>query len=220
MNVPSSHDRSKADAERQKRIEACKATQRRIERDYRSLGPESSDAVNLLLTQAQKNADIVSDRLKGLDGKATTLIGIVTTGVGAFALFSDPSKAPPRTIFLYSGLAALLLSLVLSLIALLPRPAPYPDLDDYLFSDTVRDAANAPRIKFDLAGAWSRDADAINRSTGLKGRLLIWAIIALSVGVSLLAFNYVEAGGIAAPAVTGSPSPTRSPSMKALHNVR
>jgi hypothetical protein len=87
------------------------ATRERLEEQYRWLTVEDSDAATFLLGEAKAAFDATRDGIKNLDAKAGTLIGIVTTGLGAIALLGDASKLPPRTGFLYIGLGFLTVSL-------------------------------------------------------------------------------------------------------------
>jgi hypothetical protein len=125
-------------------------TKTRIETSYASLNAHNGDATELLLEQARAVYDLARDRFKTLDGKAGTLIGIVTTGFGALAILGDPTKVPSHGVWIVLAMIALGFGFICALSSLVPRGSQNPDLSPYLWRDTVANNANVPRIRFDL----------------------------------------------------------------------
>ncbi|GAC1312166.1 MAG: hypothetical protein NVS2B3_18130 [Vulcanimicrobiaceae bacterium] len=174
-------------------LDARIETKKRIEADYASITVASEKTVDVLLEQSRAAYDLVQARLTALDGKAGTLIGVVTTGFGAIALIGDPSKIPTHGVWLVLALLALGVAFVAALCSLAPRGAQNPDVSAYLLAVTASDANNASRIKFDLAEAWVRDAAVLEHATIVKGRRLLTGTLALFFGVATLAVNYLSA---------------------------
>lgn len=168
-------------------------TKRRIETNYSTLNARNGDATDLLLQQARAVYDLARDRFKVLDGKAGTLIGIVTTGFGALAILGDPNKVPSRGPWIILAMGALGTGFICALISMLPRGAQSPDLSPYLWRDTLQNNANVPRIRFDLAAAWVRDAASIEIATMAKGRWLFAGAITLLIAIAALLINYTIA---------------------------
>jgi hypothetical protein len=177
-------------------------TKNRIETTYATLNAQNGDTVDLLLQQARDVYDLARDRFKTLDGKAGTLIGIVTTGFGALAILGDPTKVPSHGAWIVLAMTALGVGFLCALSSLVPRGSQNPDLSPYLWRETVENAANAPRIRFDLAAAWVRDAAAVDEATIVKGRWLFAGAAALFVAIIALVINYA----LATPAE--KPTPT------------
>jgi hypothetical protein len=177
-------------------------TKRRIETDYATLNARNGDAADLLLQEARAIYDLARDRFKTLDGKAGTLIGIVTTGFGALAILVDPTKVPSHGIWIVLAMIALGAGFISALSSLVPRGSQNPDLSPYLWRDTLQNNANVPRIRFDLAAAWVRDAASVEAATIVKGRRLFVGAIALFIAIIMLVINYA----IATPA--DKPTPT------------
>jgi hypothetical protein len=177
-------------------------TKRRIETNYATLNARNGDATDLLLQQARAVYDLARDRFKTLDGKAGTLIGIVTTGFGALAILGDPTKVPSHGVWIGIAMSALGTGFICALSSLAPRGSQNPDLSPYLWRDTLQNNANVPRIRFDLAAAWVRDAASVEEATIVKGRRLFAGAIALFIAIIALVINYA----IATPA--DKPTPT------------
>jgi hypothetical protein len=177
-------------------------TKDRLESKYATLNAHNGEATDLLLQQARSVYDLARDRFKGLDSKAGTLIGIVTTGFGALAILGDPTKVPAHGAWIVIAMIALGVGFLCALSSLVPRGAQNPDLSPYLWRDTLQNNANVPRIRFDLAAAWVRDAAAVEAATIVKGRWLFAGAAALFVAIIALVINYA----IATP--TDKPAPT------------
>jgi len=80
-----------------KKNKAGDDTRERIETGYPGLHPTNTATVDLLYTEAKSRYDANRERSKTLDGKAGTLITIITTGFGAFAILGDPAKIGTTT---------------------------------------------------------------------------------------------------------------------------
>jgi hypothetical protein len=173
--------------------EELQKTEVRLSRDYATLNNDSKDAVNLLLSEGKGLYDLAHDRFKALDGKAVTIIGIVTTGFGAIAILGDPTKIPAQGAWFITALLAFVGCFICALWSLLPRGAANPDPSYYLSPKTVASKDSAVRITFDLSIAWMRDAASIEHATIQKGRRLLAAVVLLFVGVTALALNYLTA---------------------------
>jgi hypothetical protein len=177
-------------------------TKRRIEADYATLNAHNGDATDLLLREAHAVYDLARDRFKSLDGKAGTLIGIVTTGFGALAILGDPNKVPSHGAWIVLAMLALGAGFLCALKSLVPRGSQNPDLSPYLWRDTLQNNANVPRIRFDLAAAWVRDAASVELATIVKGRWLLAGAIALLIAIVALVINYALATPADKPAPT------------------
>lgn len=171
-------------------LEERQKTRERIETKYRRLRDPHGAPVDVLFAEAKAAYDAGRDRLKQLDAKAGTLIGIVTTGFGAIALLGDPSKMPKNGVWLSLGLVALAIAFAFALFSLVPRTSEFPSLSDYVLPSTVANPSNAPRIKLDLTEAWLRAGNQDDRAAFAKARLLILATAALGIGLGALAANY------------------------------
>jgi hypothetical protein len=164
-------------------------TTERIETGYLSLHESASNAVDLLYAEAKSKYDAGCERYKALDAKAGTLITIVTTGFGAFAILGDPAKLGPNP-WVVVGLLALALAFVCAVIAQLPRDVQFPELSLYVSVPTVSNRSNAIRIKYELVRSWVRDADANDQTCVTKKRLLDIATTLLGIGLAALTLNY------------------------------
>jgi hypothetical protein len=185
-------DPSKPLATLQERVD----TRDRIETRYAALIDTGGKPVDVLFDEAKDAYDAGRERLKGLDAKAGTLIGIVTTGFGAIAILGDPSKTPKHGAWLTIGLVALAVAFVLALLSLVPRTARFPSLSHYALPKTVANPSNEPRIKLDLTEAWLRAGRENERAAYQKARLLVAATVALGIGLASLAANYsIGTGG-------------------------
>jgi hypothetical protein len=186
------------------------AHKERIESRYSSLTAKNANVVEVLFIEAKSAYASSRDRLTALDGKAATLIGIVTTGFGAIALLGDPSKMPSRGVWTVAALAALAAAFGLALASLAPRPAAYPALSNYNVLELVINPSNEARVKFDLTEAWLRDAQQ-NAAAGRKKSLLLkLSIAALVAALLALATNYILSGEKPTPSVRvifDSPAP-------------
>jgi hypothetical protein len=177
-------------------------TKTRIETKYAVLNARNGDASDLLLQQARAVYDLARDRFKALDGKAGTLIGIVTTGFGALAILGDPTKVPAHGVWIVLAMISLGTGFICALISLVPRGSQNPDLSPYLWLSTVQNNSNVPRLRFDLAAAWVRDAASVETATIVKGRWLFAGACALFIAIISLVINYA----LATPA--DKPTPT------------
>lgn len=173
--------------------EELRETEARLKREYADLHDHSKDAVDLLFDEAKGLYNLARDRFKTLDGKAATLIGIVTTGFGAIAILGDPSKVPSHGIWLYTALAAFITSFIAALWALRPQGTDTPDPSYYLSTDLVASKDSMVRIKFDLSIAWMRDTASIEHATEQKAARLLAALALLFVGIVSLGINYLSA---------------------------
>jgi hypothetical protein len=187
-------------------------TRHRIETDYARLTDAEGKPVDVLYDEAKRAFDAGRERIKQLEAKAGTLIGIVTTGFGAFALLGDPSKVPKNGFWLALGLVAFGIAFLAALLSLAPRPVRFPSLSHYLLPRTVANSDNEPRIKLDLTEAWLRASLADERTGFVKARLLIFATIALGVGLFALGANYsIPSGEKPTPTVRVILEPQTSP---------
>lgn len=177
------------------------ATFKRIHDDYPGLYSNDNATVELLYTEAKAKYESSRDRFKQLDGKAGTLITIVTTGFGAFAILGDPGKLGQNA-WVGAGLLALAVSFVFALIAQVPRSIHFPELSTYVALDTVKYAGHAVRIKYELTRSWVRDADTSDRACAAKARLLNISTALLGIGLAALTLNY------ALPPASEKPVPT------------
>jgi hypothetical protein len=165
-------------------------TRERLEEQYRWLTADNGDAVTFLLGEAKAAFQATSDGIKNLDTKAGTLIGIVTTGLGAIALLGDASKLPGRTPFLFVGLGFLTVSLFAAVLALPTRGLPVPRLSNYALLSTLAVKDNRARIQFELIETWLRDTRRAEAIAGGKARLLLVAAFTIVLGVLSLTLNW------------------------------
>jgi hypothetical protein len=174
-------------------VEKRRGEQARIERRFGPLTAKNSATVDFLYAEAKETYATGAERIKVLEGKAGTLIGIVTTGFGFITLIGDPTKVVSKSTPVIVALAALALAFVAALGALFPRRIEFPDLSSYALRDTVANPSNGPRIKFDLIepllDAGSRNVD-IARS---KAYLLIAATVLVGLGLLALGVNFMTA---------------------------
>lgn len=173
-----------------------------LEKEYGRLLDPKGSPVDVLFTEAKAAYDANRERLKVLESKAGTLIGIVTTGFGAIALLGDPSKTPKSGWWLTIALLALAIAFTTALWSLRPGTSDVPSLSHYLLVETVANPSNAPRIKFDLAVAWVRDARQLEQKGFAKSRLVLISTAALGIGIGALAANYATATGGEKPSPT------------------
>jgi hypothetical protein len=176
-----------------KKNKAGDDTRERIETGYPGLHPTNTATVDLLYTEAKSRYDANRERSKTLDGKAGTLITIITTGFGAFAILGDPAKIGTTTTWVIVGLFAFAAAFVLALVAQRPSDVQFPNLSVYVNLGVVTNPANAIRVKYELTRAWLRDAEQSNRSTLVKGRLLNAATAFIGIGLASLTLNYIFA---------------------------
>jgi|GEM_PF-6715859 hypothetical protein len=169
-------------------------TRERIERDLVRLRDPKGSPIDVLYAEAKASYDAGRERLKQLEAKAGTLIGIVTTGFGAIAILGDPSKTPKNGIWLSIGLIALAIAFMCALLSVRPSLSDFPSLSHYVLPETVANPSNAPRIKYDLTEAWLRDARTGERLAFTKARFLVVSTAALGVGLGALAANYSIGG--------------------------
>jgi hypothetical protein len=177
-------------------------TEERLKADYAALNDDSKEAVDLLFDEGKVLYDLARDRFKTLDGKAATLIGIVTTGFGAIALLGDPTKIPSHGFWLAAALAAFIACFISALWSLSPRGTATPDPSYYLSTGSVAAKNSEVRIKFDLSIAWIRDAASIEHATNEKGSRLLKALVLLFAGVVCLGINYLSAAPAEKPVPT------------------
>lgn len=150
-----------------------------------------TDAIDFLFTEAKTAADEARGRITALEAKAGTLIGIVTTGLGAIAFLGDPSKLGKRDAPVIIAVAALGLAFAGALGALVPRRTGFPGLEPYAGNAILYDSDNAPRIKYDLLPRWLRAARESNATSRDKGRLLIAATALLGIALGALTYNFI-----------------------------
>lgn len=187
-----------------------------IETGYPGLHPVNGAAVDLLFDESKAKYDAGRERWKALDAKAGTLITIVSTGFGAFAILGDPAKLGSNP-WVAAGLIALATAFLVALVAQIPREAQFPDLSHYVSLQMVKNPANAVRIKYELARSWVRDAYANDRACVSKARLLYVSTILLGIGLAALTLNYTLPPAAQKPIPTirvivqPSPSPLASP---------
>jgi hypothetical protein len=185
----------------------------RLATDYPELTAQAA-AVDVLYTEAKEAYQTERDRFKALDDKASTLLGIVTTGLGAVSILGDPSKAPDRNLWFAIALVSFGLAFALALAAHMPRGADTPALKGYALQSTLAVPDNAVRIKYDLTLAWLRDRGTTIAANQRKARLLLFTTALLAVGLLALALNFVLAQPPAnSPAIRVMivPTPTSSP---------
>lgn len=181
-----------------------------------------TDAIDLLFTEAKAAAEEARGRVAALEAKAGTLIGIVTTGLGAIAFLGDPAKFGRRDGPVIVAVAALGLAFAAALGSLVPRRTGYPSLEPYASNATLYDDDNAPRIKYDLLPRWLRVARENNATSRDKGRLLIAATALLGIALGALTYNFISAEPPLTPTVRvllgadagASPAPTRTSTRK------
>jgi hypothetical protein len=166
------------------------ATQRRLEQTYRWLTAANADAATFLYSEVKAEFDATQAGIKNLDTKASSLVGIVTTGLGAIALLGDSSKLPARTPLLFIGLVLLALALFAAVLALPTRGLPVPRLSDYALLSTLAGKDNTARIQFELIEAWLQDTRRAEAIAGGKARLLLIAAFAIVLGVLSLTVNW------------------------------
>ena len=174
---------------------------RQIEAAYARLNAKNGNVVEALFIEAKAAYAVSRDRLTALDGKAATLIGIVTTGFGVIALLGDPTKTPAKGFWMITALAALAVAFALALASLAPQPTPYPKLSDYNTLELVSNPANEARLKLELTEAFLRDMIENSNRGYEKSRLLLFAIGALTVALLALAANYIGSGEKPTPSV-------------------
>lgn len=192
-------------------------TVQRLSIGYPHLGEASSGLVDFLFGEAKSKYDAGRERSKALDAKAGTLITIVTTGFGAFAILGDPTKigAGPLAI---PGLVALGAAFVFALMAQIPRDVFFPELSFYVSLDLVNDPVNEVRVKYELTRSWLRDADVNDRTSVAKKRLLNISTGALGIGLAALTLNFAFPFSGEKPVPTfqvilrGTPIPSAIPS--------
>jgi hypothetical protein len=194
------------------------ATQHLLETDYAAIRADRAAAVDVLYTEAKGGYDLARERNKVLEGKAGTLITIVTTGFGAIALIGDPSKGVQRNGAVIVALTSLAMAFFAALGALVPRRTDYPLLAQYASAEILAKNDNAARIKFDLIGSWLQGQRRNNAAARDKGRLLFGATLLLGLGLGALAYNFstVERPASLTPTIRVilSPEPSPSPSAK------
>ena len=165
----------------------------RIERAYNALGTENAAAVDFLYGEAKEAYAAGTERIRVLEGKAGTLIGIVTTGFGFITLIGDPTKVLSKSPPVIAALTALALAFAFALASLYPRKIDVPNLSLYALRDTLGDPSNEPRIKFDLIEpllrAGARNVDVARD----KALFLITATILLGLGLLALGVNFMTA---------------------------
>ena len=189
----------------------------RIATGYPGLHSKNTAVVDLLFDEAKSKYDAGRERSKALDAKAGTLITIVTTGFGAFAILGDPGKlgtGPPVVV----GLLALGFAFVMALLAQLPRDVFFPELSLYVSLPTVTNPANAVRVKYELTRSWIRDAAVNDRTSLAKKRLLNMSTTALGVGLAALAVNFAFPISGAKPlptfqVIVTTPAPSAKPAQ-------
>ncbi len=174
-------------------------TRKRLEQQYRWLTVDESDATAFLLAEAKAAFDATRDGIKSLDAKAGSLIGIVTTGLGAIALLGDASKVPDRTPFLYFGLFLLAVALFAAVLALPTRGFPVPRLSNYALLSTLAVNDNKARIQFELIESWLQDTRRAEAIAGGKARLLLIAAFTIVLGVLFLTVNWALGASSPAP---------------------
>ena len=181
-------------------VEDRVATRKRLEEKYRWLTVEEGDAAAFLFEEAKAAFDSTRLGIQNLDTKAGTLIGIVTTGLGAISLLGDPSKIPGRTPFLFIGLALLAVALFAAVLELPSRGIPVPVLSNYALLSILAVNDNKARIQYELIETWLGDTRRAEAIAGGKARLLIIAAFTIVLGVLCLSAN--RAIGINSPAQT------------------
>jgi hypothetical protein len=187
---------------------------------YGAFSAATTPTVDALLAEVKTAYDLSRDRIKAIEAKATTLIGIVTTGLGALAILGDPTKVPSRGVWLAAALVAFAVAFMTALLAIAPRASEYPDLSLYALRSTVMDATNAARVKFDFSQQLLGSVLDNNRASFIKGKLVVSGTALLGVGLAALILNYATPGGekpaptlnviVSTPAPSSSPIPTRT----------
>jgi hypothetical protein len=185
-------------------------TRTRLEATYQALTSEEEGAVGFLFNEVKAAFETTQDGIKNLDAKAGSLVGIVTTGLGALALLGDGSKLPGKTPFLFIGLGLLALALFAAVLALPTRGLLLPNLSTYALLSTLGVEDNRVRIQFELIEAWLQDIRRARAIAGGKARLLLISAFAIVFGVLSLTVNW--AIGISAPA---QPSAIHAPATEA-----
>jgi len=176
------------------------ATRERLEQRYPWLTAEEGETAAFLFSEAKAAFEATRDGIKNLDTKAGSLIGIVTTGLGALALLGDASKLPGRTPFLFLGLGLLSVALFAAVLALPTRGLPVPRLSNYALLSTLAVNDNKARIQFDLIESWLRDTRRAEAIAGGKARLLLIAAFTIVLGVLSLTVNWTLGVSNPAPA--------------------
>jgi hypothetical protein len=173
-----------------------------LETRYADFTGGATGPVDALLTEVKVAHELTRDRIKTIESKAGTLIGIVTTGLGALAILGDPTKVPSHGIWFSFALVAFAAAFVAAMLALAPRSAEYPDLSVYALRKTVQDPANAPRMKYDFTTQLLGTVLTNNRTSLLKGKLVSAATALLGIGLASLTLNYALASPSEKPAPT------------------
>ncbi len=168
-------------------------TVKRITTGYPGLLGAPSATVDLLYAEAKSKFDAGRERSRALDAKAGTLITIISTGVGVFAILGDPSKLGVNA-WVIVALAAFAAGFFFALMAQVPRDVQFPEISMYATLLLVRDPKNAIRIKYELTRSWLRDADATDRAGFAKRRLINLSTTFVGVGLAALIGNYFLAG--------------------------
>jgi hypothetical protein len=179
-------------------VEERIATRERLDDQYRWLIGTEGDAAAFLFGEAKAAFEATRDGIKSLDTKASTLIGIVTTGLGAVALLGDASKLPAKSPYLFLGLALLAVALFAAVLALPARGLPVPSLSEYALLSTLAVTDNQARIQFELIEAWLDDTHRAEAIAGGKARLLLIAALAIVLGAVSSTVNWVS--GVTLPA--------------------
>jgi hypothetical protein len=164
----------------------------RITTGYPGLLGAPSATVDLLYAEAKSKYDAGRARSQALDAKAGTLITIITTGFGAFAILGDPAKLG-LSAWIVLGLVAFAAAFILALVAQVPRDVQFPEVSMYASLALVKDPRNSIRVKYELTRSWLRDADANDRAGFAKRRLLNFSTALVGVGLAALTLNYTLA---------------------------
>jgi len=162
----------------------------RLAADYSDITAAANADVEFLLGQAKTNYDLIRERFKALDGKATTLAGFVVSGIGASTLLADPTKLHIYGCWTYFAFAALFGSLGFALYSMAPKVVDQPNLATYLSTKLFADPDSVARTKYELAGCWLRDSTSLAAEVKVKGGRLRSAVLLLCLGLFLLAVNF------------------------------
>lgn len=178
-----------------------------LSNEYAAFSAGSNLTVDVLLVEAKAAHELSRDRIKQLETKAVSIIGIVTTGLGALAILGDPHRIPSYGLWLEAAIVALGLSFVSAVLAITPLMlSRYPDLSYYAIPETVGDAANAARVKFHFAQGIISAIHANYHVAIVKGKLVVIAAALLGAALFALIANFWLARQLSPPSNTVSPA--------------
>jgi hypothetical protein len=171
--------------------ETRSAVRAKLATKYALLTHENGETAAFLLDEAKTSFDTTRDAIKVLDGKAGTLIGLISTGLAAVSVFGDYTKLPAKTPYLYIALALFGVALLGAVLALPTRPLFEPRLSNYSLLSIAGDNDMKPRVQFELAESWLQAKQRAVAVGAGKARLVVWSSFALVMAVLCLCVNWI-----------------------------